>query len=479
MNEVDSLMPDSKPVNVKKGESVTLEIDSLAFGGRGVARVSGLTVFVDGVVPRDRVLARIVKKKKRFAEARVIEILEPSPFRREPGCRYCGFCGGCRLQILDYEKQLEYKRQHVIDSLAHIALVTDVVVHPVLPAQPVFAYRNKMEFSCSDRRWLLPEEMGRDDIDDGFALGLHVPGTFNKILDIDGCLLFPDYGNHILAMARDFIRQSYQPVYGLRTHTGFWRFVMLRHSVDRDQWMVNIITSCEDRQAIQPLADRIAEAFPRVVSVINNINTRKAAIAVGEREIVLYGDPVIEDRLGDFYFDISANSFFQTNTRGAEHLYRTAASYAGLTGSETVVDLYCGTGTIAIWLAGKAREVVGIEINEACVADAERNRVKNGVENVKFIVGDVRDTLSRIEQRADVMIIDPPRAGMHEDVVKQVLAMAPPKIVYVSCNPATLARDIGLIKDKYTMAGVQPVDMFPHTPHIECVAGLIRRDCDE
>jgi 23S rRNA (uracil1939-C5)-methyltransferase len=476
---MESLMPDSNPVNIKKGELVTLEIESLAFGGRGVARVNGLTVFIDGAVPRDTVRARIVKKKKRFAEARLMEIVEASPFRRKPLCRYCGFCGGCRLQILDYEKQLEYKRQHVVDSLAHIGFLTDVVVHPVLPALPVFAYRNKMEFSCSDRRWLLPGEMGRDDVDDGFALGLHVPGTFNKILDIDRCLLFPDYGNHILAVARDFIRQSHQPVYGLRTHTGFWRFVMLRHSVDRDQWMVNIITAFEDRPAVQPLADRIVEHFPRVVSVINNINTRKAAIAVGERETVLYGDAVIEDRLGDFYFDISANSFFQTNTRGAEKLYRVAASYAGLTGSETVVDLYCGTGTIAIWLAGKAREVVGMEINEACVADAQRNREKNGVENVRFIIGDVRDTFDRIDRRADVMVIDPPRAGMHEDVVKQVLAMAPPKIVYVSCNPATLARDIGLLREKYAVAEVQPVDMFPHTPHIECVAGLIRRDCHE
>ncbi len=476
---MESVMPEDSPVRIKKGECVTLDVESLAFGGRGVARINGLAVFIDGAVPQDRVVARIVKKKKRFAEARLMDVIRPSPFRMAPRCRYSGFCGGCRLQILAYDKQLEYKRQHVVDSLAHIALMPDITVHPVMPAQPVFEYRNKMEFSCSDRRWLLPQEMGQDDIEAGFALGLHVPGTFNKILDIEQCLLFPDYGNQLLSEARNYIRQSPQPVYGLRSHTGFWRFVMLRHTVALDQWMVNIITAFEDREAVQPLADKIAEKYSRVVSVINNINTRKAAIAVGEREILLYGDAVIEDRLGDFCFDISANSFFQTNTRGAEKLYRMVESYAGLTGTETVIDLYCGTGTIAIWLAGKARHVVGLEINDACVADAERNREKNNVRNVEFITGDIRDTFSRLDRRADVMIIDPPRAGMHQDVVKQVLDMAPPKIVYVSCNPATLARDIGLLKEKYNVAEVQPVDMFPHTPHIECVARLIRRDIDE
>lgn len=457
---------------IKKGEPVVLEIESLAFGGRGVAKINGLTVFVDGAVPGDTVSARIVKKKKRFAEARLMETVRPSLFRVEPQCRYFGFCGGCRLQMIAYDKQLEYKREHVIDALTHIALIPDVIVHRVLPSASVFEYRNKMEFSCSDRRWLLPEEMGRDDVEAGFALGLHVPGTFNKILDIEQCLLFPDYGNHILAEIRSFIRSSRLPVYGIKTHSGFWRFVMLRHSVAHDQWMVNIITADEDRDAVIPLAERIAATFPRVVSVINNINSRKASIAVGEREICLYGESVIEDRLGDFCFDISANSFFQTNTRGAEQLYRVAASYAGLTGSERVVDLYCGTGTIAIWLAGRSREVIGMEISDACVADAETNSRKNQAQNVRFITGDVRDTFARIDHRADVMIIDPPRAGMHPDVVKQVLVMAPPKIVYVSCNPATLARDIGLLREKYAVAEVQPVDMFPHTPHIECVARL-------
>ncbi|MEW6080113.1 MAG: 23S rRNA (uracil(1939)-C(5))-methyltransferase RlmD [Thermodesulfobacteriota bacterium] len=468
-------MPEETPVNIRRGDEVTLDIESLAFGGRGIARVDGLTVFVEGALPGDSVRARIIRKKQRYAEARLMEIILPAPDRTEPPCRYFGYCGGCVLQNLAYDRQLEYKRQHVVDSLEHIALMPDVRVHPVLPSARLFGYRNKMEFSCSDRRWLLPVEMGREDLDTGFALGLHVPGTFNKILDIEQCLLFPDDGNRILAAVRELIRQSSVPVYNLKTHAGFWRFVMLRHSVAADTWMVNIVTAFEDRPRVQPLADMIAGSFPKVSSVMNNINGRKAAIAAGEREILLYGDAVIEDRIGRFRFDISANSFFQTNTPGAEALYRVAESYAALSGTETVMDLYCGTGTIAIRLSGAAREVVGLEINPACVADADANCRKNGIDNARFIAGDVRETLNRIGQPPDVLVIDPPRAGMHPDVVAQVLGLATPKIVYVSCNPATLARDIGLLKEHYTVAEVQPVDMFPHTPHIECVARLIHK----
>ncbi|MDY6905922.1 MAG: 23S rRNA (uracil(1939)-C(5))-methyltransferase RlmD [Thermodesulfobacteriota bacterium] len=458
--------------NVRKGDILTLEIETLAFGGMGIARVNGMAVFVTNAVPGDTVSARIVKKKKQYAEARVLEILNPSPHRTDPQCRFCGFCGGCRLRILSYEKQLAYKHEQVRDALARIGAVTDAVVHPPIPARQTLAYRNKMEFSFADRRWLMPEEMDNPDADAGFALGLHVSGTFYKVLDIDRCDLFPDQGNHILCDVRNFVRQSAQPVYGLRSHEGFWRFLMLRHSVAHDQWMVNIVTAESDRSAVQPLADHLYETCPGVVSVVNNITAKKAGIAVGDEEVLLQGEMVIEDQLGDMRFDISANSFFQTNTRGAETLYQVAAAYAGLKGHETVVDLYCGTGTIAIWLSGMAKSVVGIEVNKSCTTDAEINCRKNNITNVSFLTGDVKDRLREIPHRPDVMVIDPPRAGMHKDVVSQVLAMAPARIVYVSCNPATLARDAGLLAEHYTVTEVQPVDMFPHTPHIECVARL-------
>lgn len=462
-------------MSVKKGREIEVEITQVAFGGKGLCRVDGMAVFVDQAIPGDRVLVRIVKKKKQYAEARVVDLLAPSPFRVKSPCPYSGICGGCKWQFMDYRQQLVFKQRHVQEALAHIGQLPDVKVHATIGSDPVFGYRNKMEFSCADRRWLLPEELGRDDVDSGMGLGLHVPGTFYKVLDIQACLLQPDLGNRILSDVRRYIRTSSLPVYGLRSHKGFWRFLVLRHSVSLDQWMVNIVTADEDREQVQPLADELMRKYDNVVSVVNNITSRKAAVAVGEREIHLSGASVIVDRIGDYEFELSANSFFQTNTLGAKRLYDTAKSYAGLTGKETVVDLYCGAGTIAIYLAGDAREVVGMELVDSAVEDARRNCLRNHIDNCRFIHGDIRHTLSRIEHPPDVMIIDPPRAGMHQDVVRQVLSMAPRKIVYVSCNPSTLARDAALLKDAYRIVEVQPADMFPHTYHIESVAKMLKK----
>lgn len=460
---------------VKKGQQLELKISDIAFGGQGLARVNGLAVFVKQAIPLDVVIARITKKKKQYAEARIDTLLEPSPFRITPPCIYSGFCGGCKWQFINYEKQLDYKRQHVVESFEHIGLIKDVPVHTTIPSKLTFGYRNKMEFSCSDRRWLLPEDMDRDDIDRSFALGLHVPGTFYKVLDTKTCLLMPELGNHILEQVRNFIKGSGVPVYGLRSHSGFWRFVMLRHSAAYDQWMVNIITAAEDRETVQPLADQLIESNPKIVSVINNITSRKAGVAIGEYEILLAGTSCIRDKIGLFEFEISANSFFQTNTLGAERLYETVKAYAGLSGKETVLDLYSGTGTIAICLAADAKEVIGLEIAESAVIDAENNCRINRISNCRFILGDLRKSLPQVSASPDVMIIDPPRSGMHSDVVRQVLKMQPRRIVYVSCNPATMARDIGMMKESYSVLEVQPFDMFPHTHHIESVARLEKR----
>ena len=461
-------------MKIKKGQQLEAVIEDIAFGGRGLTRIDGLAVFVDQAVPRDRALIRIVKKKKNYAEARVVDLIEPSPFRISPPCRYSGYCGGCKWQFLDYARQLEYKRRHVAESLEHIGLMHGIPVHPVIESPQVWAYRNKMEFSCSDRRWLMPEEIGCEDIDRGFALGLHVPGTYHKVLDTEACLLFPEEGNTILDAVRQYIKGSGVPVYGLRSHEGFWRFVMLRHSAAHDQWMVNMVTATEDQAVVGPLAEQLTRRFPRVVSVVNNITARRAGVAVGEREVLLAGEACLKDRINGFQFEISANSFFQTNTRGAEKLYQTVKTFAGLSGQESVLDLYCGTGTIAICLSDNAREVIGMEIVAGAVEDARTNSRLNRVTNCRFMAGDIKDLLSQISAVPDVMIIDPPRVGMHKDVVRQVLDLAPPKIVYVSCNPATLARDLALIKEHYRVLEVQPVDMFPHTFHIESVARLER-----
>ncbi len=460
---------------VKRGREIELQIEGLAFGGKGIARVDGFAVFVERAVPGDRVKARVFKKKKSFAEARVTELLAPSSDRISPTCRYSGQCGGCKWQMLPYDLQLRYKQAHVDEALSHIGLLENIEVLPIIASPNVFEYRNKMEFSCSDRRWLMPEELNKADVDKGFGIGLHVPGTFHKVLDIQECFLQPALGNRILGDVRNYMKASGEPAYGLKSHEGFWRFLMLRHSYANDQWMVNVITAEENNSIVGPLAQQLMDRYPNIVSVVNNVTSRKAGVATGEHEIPLAGSSVLRDKIGRFEFEISSNSFFQTNTSGAEQLYETVKNCAGLTGGESVLDLYCGTGSIGIYLSGEAREVVGMELVESALVDAENNCRINGISNCRFIGGDIKDVLDEIGSRPDILIIDPPRVGMHKDVLKQILDMAPEKIVYVSCNPATFARDLALMQDQYHIGAVQPVDMFPHTYHIEAVVRLERK----
>ena len=463
-------------VNSIRNRLYNVTISDIAFGGKGIARVDGMAVFVDQAIPGDIADIEVVRKKKNYAEARVVELVHPSSDRIPPHCPYSGVCGGCKWQFVDYNRQLEYKQQHVEGALTHIGLIRETPVHPVIPSELLFGYRNKMEFTCSNSRWLFPDEITLPLSDDGrIALGFHAPGVFHKVIDISSCPLQPDMGNLILNDIRRYIRQSEKPMYCPRTHEGFWRFVMLRHSVAYDHWMVNIVTAAESLRTVQPLADFLQNQYPGIIAVVNNITARKAAISAGEYEICLGGKSIISDCLCGFEFDISANSFFQTNSRGAETLYRTVKAYAGLTGSETVFDLYSGTGTIAICLSKDASRVIGFEIVDAAVDNAEKNCLKNGITNCSFHRGDIKHLLSEITISPDVMILDPPRDGINKNVVQQILKMRPEKIVYVSCNPATLARDLGMMKEAYQVTEIQPVDMFPHTFHIESVASLRRR----
>jgi 23S rRNA (uracil1939-C5)-methyltransferase len=461
---------------VKKNQVIEVDVDNIAFGGRGLAKLNGYTIFIDQAVPGDVAAVRILKKKKSYAEARVERLIKPSTQRVEAPCPYSGYCGGCKWQFLDYRHQAAYKKRHVQESLQHIGGVHDVPVHDTLPSPKVFGYRNKMEFTCARRRWILPDEMEENDpLQAGMAIGLHVPGTFYKVLDTRVCLLQPELGNQVLEDVRQYVKASNLPVYGLRSHSGFWRFVTLRHSVAHDNWMVNLVTAEENRKALQPLADALMQKHPQIASVVNNVTDSKAGVAVGQKEVLLGGQPFLTDRIGKHAFKISANSFFQTNTAGAEQLYAVVETYAALSGRETVLDLYCGTGTIAIHLSGAALEVIGIEQVASAVQDAENNCRANAVDNCRFIKGDMRDCLPDVNVPVDVMIVDPPRAGMHKDVVSRILTMLPEKIVYVSCNPAALARDVAMMSARYALVEVQPVDLFPHTYHIESVSLLTKR----
>ncbi len=462
-------------MKIKKGMIVELDIHDLASGGQGVGRVDDMAVFVEQAVPGDRVRAQVTRRKKQYAVARMVEQVHSSPWRVEPPCPYSGICGGCKLQFFDYAQQLDFKRSQVFQAFKRIGGIADAPVHATVASPLQLEYRNKMEFSCADRRWLLPHELGRPDIIPGFGIGLHVPGTFFKVLDIDACLLQPALGNQILALVRRFIRESGVPVYGLRSHEGFWRFLVLRHSVAHDHWMVNIVTRDNRPDIMTALARQLTDLDARIVSIVNSITARRAAVAVGEQTQVMAGSGVLVEKIDDFQFELSANSFFQTNTRGAAQLYAVVRRFAGLSGVETVLDLYCGAGAIAIYLAQQAERVVGMEIVESAVFDAYRNCERNQVTNCRFVPGDIRTNLATTDVRPDVIIIDPPRMGMHADVVKQVMALGAARIVYVSCNPSTQARDVALLADQYRVAEVQPVDMFPHTAHIESVARLEKR----
>jgi 23S rRNA (uracil1939-C5)-methyltransferase len=458
---------------MKKGSELILRIEKMAIGGRALARQEGFVIFVDKAVAGDVVRAKVFKKKKQFAEARTIEIIEPSPYRIQSECQYSDYCGGCKWQFINYDQQVVFKQQHVSEALEHIGNIKNPSVHPTIRSPDIFEYRNKMEFSCSDRRWLMRSEMEKN-IDRSFALGLHVPGTFDKVLDIQQCKIQMNQGNAILADVRQFMKLSGEPAYGLKSHDGFWRFCVLRYANAHDQWMVNIVTSEEKPGLLQKMAEEITGKHANIVSFIHQISARKAAIAIGESEKCLHGQDFIEDFIGPFSFKIAANAFFQTNIRAVVHIYETVKTYARLKPSDIVWDLYCGTGTIAIWVAGSCASVYGIEHVEEAIVNARQNCKANNINNCHFVCGDIKDQLKMINQKPDVVIMDPPRAGMHPKVISQLLSISPRRIVYVSCNPTTMARDLGLLTSHYAVAEVQPVDMFPHTFHIESIARLER-----
>jgi len=461
-------------MDIRRGDTIELTVEKVVYGGRGFAHMDKMAIFVDKAVPGDRVIARVVRVKKNFAESRVLEVIEASPHRTIAPCPYSDYCGGCNWQFIEYEKQLEYKHTFVEDLLNHIGKTANFRIHHILPSSRIFGYRNKMEFSFSDKGWVLPEERDKKRDNKDFALGLHIPGTFDKIIDIEGCLLQKEKGNEILREVKRYVKDSGVPVYGLRSHHGFWRYLMLRHSFAFDEWMVNIVTSEERDPLVQGFTSVLKDRFKEISSIVNNINTRKGGTAVGEWERILAGERNIRDKIGAFTFEISANSFFQVNTPLSQRLYQSVKDFASLTGKENVLDLYCGIGTISILLAPHASRIIGMDISNSAIADAKRNCQLNGIDNCEFLCGDVRMLLSQVNIQPELLVTDPPRTGMQRQVIEQILQFLPDKIIYISCNPATLARDIALLKERYRVEEVQPIDLFPNTYHIESIARLKR-----
>lgn len=461
---------------LRRGQEIETTIEKVAFGGQGIAHYDNVVVFVENALPGDRMKVRLRKVKKSHAFAYPVELLEPSQLRIDAPCSHFGFCGGCKWQNLDYKTQLQFKKQHVIESLEHIGDIHAESVEDVMPSPLIFGYRNKMEFSFSENRWLPPEELKNPDIEKHqFSVGFHVPRFFDRIIDIEKCWLQDDQLNRILEFAKAYFKDAGIPVYHNRKHEGVLRYLVLRKSFAFDQIMVNIVTSTAIQEQLRQFAEKLTAAVPMVTSVVNNVNSRFAQIAAGEEEFPVFGDQFIKEKLGDYVFEISANSFFQTNSLQAENLYRVVESFANVE-NKTVWDLYSGTGSIAIFLSGKAKKIIGFEILESSVADAQKNAQLNQVSNCEFIAGDIRFSMEKHSQnQPEVIICDPPRSGMHPDAVKTLVEISPQRIVYVSCNPTTLARDLSVLKEQYQLTKVQPLDMFPHTHHIETVCCLEKK----
>lgn len=446
----------------RRGDSLVLAIDDLAFGGEGVGRVDGYVVFVRGGVPGDRVRVRLVEARSRFGRAVIESVETPSPDRVEAPCPYFGRCGGCRLQHLSYPAQLAFKAKQVRDCLERIGGLGEFAMRPILAAPDQYGYRNKMEFTVAP----------------GPLIGLHQADRYDVVLDIERCLLQSDTMNRLLGELRQEARARALSVYDQASGEGLLRFVSLREGRRTGEAMVNIVATTPDIEALGPLAEGLAARVPATASVVLNVNAKKASVAVGTEEHLLLGRDHIRESLGGLAFRVSANSFFQTNTAQAERLFAVVEEACALEGGETVLDLYSGTGAISLLLARRCRRMYGVEVAAAAVTDAVRNARENGIENCTFLSGEVRHvlpTLMRDGVSAEVVVADPPRAGFHPKALLALAALAPARLVYVSCNPATLARDLGdLVRQGYRLEWVQPVDMFPQTPHIEAVARLAR-----
>jgi 23S rRNA (uracil1939-C5)-methyltransferase len=447
----------------RRGDTLELVVDDLAFGGEGVGRVDGYVVFVRGGLPGDRLRVTVTEARGRYGRATVAAVLTPSPDRVDAPCPYFGQCGGCRLQHLAYPAQLAFKEKQVRDCLTRLGGLPPFDLRPIVPAPEPYGYRNKMEFTV---------------VGPGPAVGLHAAERYDVVLDIERCLLQSETMNTLLDEFRRQARARALSVWDQRSEGGLLRFVTLREGRRTGQAMVNVVAAAPDVEALVPVAEALRARVPATASVLLNINDKKASVAIGHEEHLLLGRDQITESLDGVAFQISANSFFQTNTVQAERLFAIVAEACALQGHETVLDLYSGTGAISLLLARRAARVYGVELSAAAVADAVRNARANGIENCTFLAGEVRHVLPALMHdgvRAEVVVADPPRAGLHPKALSALAALGPARLVYVSCNPATLARDVGdLARQGYRLQWVQPVDMFPQTPHIEAVALLSR-----
>ena len=451
-------------------------ITDVAAEGKALAKVDDMVIFTQYAVPGDIVDLQIIKKKKNYMEGRVVKFHSYSEKRCEAICEHYGTCGGCKWQILPYDEQIRYKQKQVVDNLTRLGHIELPETSPILGSEKTYFYRNKLEYTFSNRKWLTMEDMQKEHRPEELnGVGFHIPGMFDKVLDINKCWLQDDISNQIRNEIRSYAQANHLTFFDLRNQEGFLRTLMIR-TTSTGELMVVMVFFYEDEPARVALLQHLADRFPQITSLLYVINS-KCNDTITDQEIHCFkGAEAIYEEMEGLRFKIGPKSFYQTNSEQAYELYKVARNFAELTGNELVYDLYTGTGTIANFVSRKARQVIGIEYVPEAIEDAKVNSALNGIDNTLFFAGDMKDILTDkfIEEygRPDVIITDPPRAGMHEDVINVILNAAPRRIVYVSCNPATQARDLQLLDVKYKVTAVQPVDMFPHTHHVENVVRL-------
>lgn len=456
-----------------------LEITKVAAEGKSIARWNDLVVFIPFGAPGDIADVKIDRKKHSFCEGHIVNLVKPSEIRTEPMCEHFGVCGGCKFQHIPYEYQLKFKQQQVTDALERIAKIELPEVNDILGSKEITHYRNKLEFTFSNKSWLTFEQLNSgEEFNDRDAVGFHIPGAFDKVLNINKCWLQDDISNEMRNFIRDYAKSKGYTFYDIRNNVGLMRMMMVRITSTGDIMLV-VVFGENDEDAVKDVMSAVADKFPQITSLMHVVNT-KVNDSLGDQVFVLdRGSEFIEEVMEGLKFRIGPKSFYQTNSRQAYELYKVARGMAKLTGNELVYDLYTGTGTIANFVAKNAKQVIGIEYVPEAIEDAKLNSNVNGIENTLFYAGDMKDILTNdfVNKHGvpDVMIIDPPRAGMHEDVVEVIMNAEPKRIVYVSCNPATQARDLAMLDSKYKVVEIQPVDMFPHTQHVENVVGLERR----
>ncbi len=469
-----------------KDDILEINITDLGAEGNGIGRTSDdFVVFVKNTVPGDSARIKIKKVKKNYAEANLLEIIGLSPHRTEPECSDFGTCNGCKMQNISYPYQIEIKQRIVLNAFERIGGFQNIEIPTVLGSENYYYYRNKLEFSFSNERWLTREDLNKENAEKSFALGFHMPGFIDKVLDIKKCWLQSDLSNKILNFTRDFFKSKGETIYSTKTHSGYLRYLIIRQAGNTNDLMVNLITHTENKGLINEYVQILRGEIPEVTTLVNSISTSKAQVAQGDYYNIIFGDGFIREKIGDYQFKITPSSFFQTNSLQTKTLFDTIVDLGKFEKNENVLDLYSGAGAISIYISHLVNKIIGIEMNDDAIESAKENADLNNVTNCEFVSSDVKEYLykrstddfldSRFRGNDSTIILDPPRSGIHPKSAEYIMALEPRKIIYVSCNPATQARDIKLLAEKYDITTIQPVDMFPHTFHIENVVRLDRK----